>query len=256
MFREDPSKAQAYTLLAQLGKKVLRPGGKELTLRLIDRLTIQAGDDVVEFAPGLGFTAQLIIKKTPHSYLGIDHDKNTVLKLQRKFSENNIAFTLANVSNTGLEQGCKNKIVSEAMLTMHADHRKAEIIRESYRILQKGGLYAIHELSLKDVDTEQKADIQRNLSLISRVNTRPLTELEWKQLLMKEGFTIKEVLTGHMRLLEPQRIVADEGLLGALKILFRLLCNKAARKRVVAIRQAFQQYREQMQAIVIIAEKM
>ena len=42
----------------------------------------------------------------------------------------------------------KDKIIGEAMITMHADHRKSEIVREAHRILKKGGLYAVHELGL------------------------------------------------------------------------------------------------------------
>ena len=43
--------AQGHWLLAKMGKKVLRPGGKDLTLKLIKALSINSGDRVVEFAP-------------------------------------------------------------------------------------------------------------------------------------------------------------------------------------------------------------
>ena len=52
---------------------MLRPGGLELTTGLLDRLGI-AGLDVVELAPGIGRTAELILRHRPASYVGVDAD--------------------------------------------------------------------------------------------------------------------------------------------------------------------------------------
>src|SRR5262245_48459011 len=43
-----------HWLLARLGKRVLRPGGRQLTCQMIEALNIGASDAVIEFAPGLG----------------------------------------------------------------------------------------------------------------------------------------------------------------------------------------------------------
>lgn len=58
-----------HWLLAHMGKKVLRPGGRELTDKMLAALPIE-GADVVELAPGLGLTAQLLIDRrvTPRIY--------------------------------------------------------------------------------------------------------------------------------------------------------------------------------------------
>ena len=45
---------QGHWVLAKLGKRVLRPGGLELTRKMLSALSIGEEDDVVEFAPGLG----------------------------------------------------------------------------------------------------------------------------------------------------------------------------------------------------------
>ncbi|PRC61528.1 SAM-dependent methyltransferase, partial [Mycobacterium sp. ITM-2017-0098] len=60
-----------HWLLARLGKRVLRPGGLELTTRLLAAARI--GDaDVVELGPGLGRTAADIVAQHPRSYVGVD----------------------------------------------------------------------------------------------------------------------------------------------------------------------------------------
>lgn len=52
-----------HWLLAKMGKRVLRPGGAVLTHKMIADLGIGAGDEVVELAPGLGYTAALLLLK-------------------------------------------------------------------------------------------------------------------------------------------------------------------------------------------------
>jgi hypothetical protein len=64
---------QGHWLLARLGKRVLRPGGVELTGWLLDAAQVP-GADVVELAPGLGRTAADVIARSPRSYRGVDAD--------------------------------------------------------------------------------------------------------------------------------------------------------------------------------------
>ena len=56
-----------------------------------------------------------------------------------------------------------------------------------------------------------KAKIQQELAEMIKVNDRPLTEKKWKNLLEKEGFKIIEVYKNSMHLLEPKRVIQDEG---------------------------------------------
>jgi len=72
----DAAKIPGHWLLLRLGKRVLRPGGLELTRRMLDGLNIQPDDDVVEFGPGLGVTARLTLARKPHSYVGIERDES------------------------------------------------------------------------------------------------------------------------------------------------------------------------------------
>ncbi len=249
------SKAQGHWILAKMGKRVLRPGGKELTQKLISELHISPQDDIVEFAPGIGFTASLMVAKHPKSYTGVDADKDIVKLLRGKIKGEQIQFRLGNAAETGLENCSKNKVVGEAMLTMQADHRKAEIIREAFRVLKKGGLYGIHELGLVEVDDQLKAKIQRDLALSIKVNARPLTEKEWTALLEKEGFVVKKVFTNEMHLLETKRIIDDEGFLRFLKIGLNIMLNKAARLRIQDMHKTFKLHQKHINSIAIIAEK-
>lgn len=257
MNTSNPEKAQGHWLLAKMGKKVLRPGGRELSEKMIDALGINSDDDIVEFAPGIGKTASYLLSKKPKSYIGVDADEVVVSNLLTKLGNKQTKFVLSNAAQTGLKDNSIDKLVGEAMLTMHADHRKSEIVKEAYRILKKGGLYAIHELGLTpdSIDEESKAEISRQLALSIKVNARPLTVKEWEEVLTAEGFRIKDVFTSGMLLLERKRVIEDEGLFRSLKIGFNIMTHPQEKKRILEMRKVFRKYNDNMNAIAIIAEK-
>ncbi|MBX3239396.1 MAG: methyltransferase domain-containing protein [Chitinophagaceae bacterium] len=258
MNTSDFTKAQGHWILARMGKKVLRPGGKQLTRQLIEALNISPENDLVEFAPGLGFTAALALKENPRSYIGIDAQEDAVELLNRKNKQGNASFILGNAAETGLHSESKDRVFGEAMLTMHADHRKTEIIQEAHRILKKGGLYAIHELGLfpEELAEEVKAGIQRDLAMAIKVNARPLTVKEWTHLVESEGFRVRKVVTRSMRLLEPSRIIDDEGFWRTLKIGFNIIRHPEARRRIFRMRATFKKHRQHINAIMMVAEKL
>ena len=255
----DPAtdKSPGHWLLAKMGKKVLRPGGKELTIKLIRNLNITTNDHLVEFAPGLGFTASLALQKKPKTYTGIELNEEAANILRQSINGPNRSVIVGNAANSTLRDNSSDKVYGEAMLTMQTDHKKSEIIKEAHRILRSGGLYGIHELELvpNEIDDETRSNIQRELAQVIRVNARPLTSDEWVGLLEKEGFIVKKVECNPMHLLEPNRIIDDEGFLRTLKIVSNIIRNSSARKRILMMRKTFKKYRQHLNAIAIVAEK-
>lgn len=248
---------KGHWVLAKMGKKVLRPGGKELTLKLIENMRFSTEDDVVEFAPGLGLTAKLCLKKNPKSYIGIDEEESIITDLKKRFTQSKTSFIRNEASKTGLVDASVNKVFGEAMLTMHSDNQKSKIIKEAHRILKKGGFYGIHELGLlpNNLNDTLKSQIQKEIAVVAKVNARPLTQSEWTNLLTSSGFEIISFDTNAMNLLKPSRILDDEGLIQYLKIAFNFLKNPMARKRILEMRRVFKKYETNMNAIAIIARK-
>ena len=58
-----------------------------------------------------------------------------------------------------------------------------------------------------------------------------------------------------MHLLEPKRMIDDEGFFRALKIAFNILINPTARKRILAMRKVFRENAQNLNAVAIIAQK-
>lgn len=209
----------------------------------------------MEFAPGLGKPAEQIIENNIASYTGIDSDETAVTRVTGITAPVNGKVRQAQAQETGLEDNSADVVIGEAMLTMQGEKNKEAIIAEARRILRPGGRYAIHELALvpDDIDPEYADGLRRKLAQVIRVNARPLTVKEWTNLLEQAGFEVEEVNTAPMLLLSARRNIADEGVLGVLKILRNVLRDKDLRARVLEMRQTFNEYKQYLAGIGIIA---
>ena len=253
----DIAKMPGHWLLARMGKRVLRPGGLELTQRMLGALDIRPEDTVVELAPGLGTTARMALENKPARYVGIERDEVAADAVRRILSEPNHRCVVGTAANTGLADGSASIVYGEAMLTMQTASQKQAIVQEAFRVLRPGGRYGIHELGLApdNLSDEVKEEIRQDLSEAVRVGARPLTRSEWRAVLEAEGFEVQTEAAAPMHLLEPARLVRDEGLGGVSRILFNVLRTPAARRRIVAMRRVFRKHERFLCAITLIARK-
>ena len=244
-----------HWVLARLGKRVLRPGGRHMTEQMLAHASL-AGADVVELAPGLGRTAQVILEHNPRSYTGVEGDESAAA-LTRKAIGDAGDVVHGEAAQTGRPDASADVVIGEAMLTMQTDRHKAEIATEALRVLRPGGRYAIHELAIEPdtVGDDVKTEIRKALARSIKVNARPLTAVEWQDLLVANGFEIESVHFAPMALLDPTRVLADEGLLGTLRFVGNLIRDSDARGRVLTMRQTFTKYRDHLVAIEIVARK-
>lgn len=58
-----------------------------------------------------------------------------------------------------------------------------------------------------------------------------------------------------MQLLEPRRLVADEGVRGAARFVFNVMRDSGARRRVLRMRAMFRRHADRLGAIAIVARK-
>jgi len=249
-------KMPGHWLLATMGKKVLRPGGLELSTWMIQELNIGIKDEVVEFAPGLGRTAQLTLQNAPLTYTGIEQNEEAAEVARKAIGESSSrAIRVANAHETGLPDQSATVAYGEAFLTMQSTKEKEKILKEIARVLKPGGHYGMHELTLATDDQDLVTTVQKELSKSILVNAKPLTVKEWQELLLSCGFEIVKMKKVPMTLLEPKRLLADEGVKGVSKITTNLLKHPTALMRVLQMRKSFQKRADVLQAISIVAQK-
>lgn len=236
----DDDHMQGHWLLARLGKRVLRPGGVELTRTLLARAEVTDAD-VLELAPGLGRTAAEILARNPRSYVGAESDPNAA-NLVRHVLAGRGDVRVTDAADTGLSDASADVVIGEAMLTMQGNAAKHTIVAEL-------------ALVPDDVAEQVRTDLRQSLARALKVNARPLTVAEWSHLLAGHGLVVEHVVTASMALLQPRRVIADEGLLGALRFAGNLLIHRAARRRVLLMRHTFRRHRERLTAVAIVAHK-
>lgn len=246
-----------HWVLARMGKRVLRPGGIELTEKMLENLHISTDDDVAEFAPGLGVTARKVLEKAPKSYIAIEQNEEAAKQVQKYLPKERGRCIIGDVQDTKLPSESIDVLYGEAMLTMQSPKQKEIIIQEARRILRTGGKYGIHELCLKPDNMEEdlKNTIRRDLAEAIRVNAKPLTIIEWKSLFEDNGFDVIILEMRPMHLLETKRMIQDEGVKGFLKIAKNIATNAEARKRIENMRATFKKHEQNLCSISIVMEK-
>lgn len=251
---QSAGKMQGHWVLARVGKRVLRPGGIELTRKMLDALAIGPGDNVVEFAPGLGATAAIVLRRHPDTYCAVERDPAAAGLMRRKFEASNVVQGGAEAS--GLPSACATVVYSEALLSMQTPQQKSRIFAEAHRLLRNGGRYGIQELCLlpDDIPAGLRQEIQADMSTEIHVGVQPLCPHEWVRLFQENGLRVTWIGTAPMHLLEPGRLLRDEGIAGGLRIAFRAASNPALGKRILAMRRLFRKYGQHLGAISLVGE--
>ena len=252
-----PEKMPGHWLLARLGKRVLRPGGLELTQRLLEALRIGPSDEVVEFAPGLGVTAKLTLGRHPRRYTAVERDPVAAEQVRRLLAGPDQRCVIGFAEESGLPAGSATVVYGEAMLSMQLPTTKDRIVAEAARLLQPGGRYGLHELCLvpDDLDEAVAKAIARDLSEHIHVGVQPLSAAGWRALLESRRFEVMAEVLAPMHLLEPWRVFRDEGWWGAARFLLNVLRSPTARRRVRSMQQVFRRHREHLAAIMLVGCK-
>ena len=180
-----------------------------------------------------------------------------ISKLTREKATIPASCVQRDAADTGLESNSADVVIGEAMLTMQTERGKQAIIGEAFRLLRAGGTYSIHELGLQpdNLDESVKDEVRKALARSIKVNARPLTEQEWRELLEAEGFEVLWRGKEPMALLDMKRNIADEGIGGVLRILRNVLGNKGIRARVLNMKHTFDKYSNELTGIAFVVRK-
>lgn len=247
-------KMQGHWVLARAGKRVLRPGGIALTRRMIDALSISSADRVVEFAPGMGVTARMVLRRKPLQYWGVEREPAAAARLESLLRGKITQIVGAPAECSGLLDACASVVYGEAMLSMHTTQQKKRIVAEARRLLAAGGRYGIHELCFRPdgISRATRREIEAEMSKEIHVGVQPLSGSEWRHLLEQQGLKVIWCGEADLDLLEPGRILQDEGILRCLKIAGNVLRDAVLRRRILAIRRIFRRYREHLGAVSMV----
>jgi SAM-dependent methyltransferase len=254
---QHSGKMQGHWMLACAGKRVLRPGGIELTQQMLRALAIGPQDRVVEFAPGFGVTAGTVLRRRPLEYWGVERDPESAEYLRRKLAATNARIILGPAEASGLPTACATVVYGEALLSMQGQRQKHQIVAEACRLLVPGGRYGMHELCLwpDDIPDHLRHEIEAELSKEIHVGVQPLTRSEWRKVFEENGLKVIWSGKAAMHLLEPGRVLRDEGFGGSLRVAFHMVADPVLRQRILAMRRLFRRYAVHLGAIAMVGQR-
>lgn len=173
-----------HWLPASNEQKGIRPGGIELTKKMLKHLHINEEDEVAAFSPELGTTSKIVFQYRPKKYIAIEQNEAAVKEVQKFLPHNNSACLIGSADQAPLADETIDVLYGEAMLTMQPLKQKEAMIKEAWRILKTGGRYGIHEFCL----VPNQLDKQHHC-----INEKPLTAIEWIRLFENNRFFIETV---------------------------------------------------------------
>lgn len=245
-----------HQVLAAAGKKILRPGGRMATQQLLQLANFAPGETVLEVAASFGETAIALSKQFGVRVIGIEKNPDSVVRARANIEAAGITSLVEVIEGDvfQLDQVSEqfDYVLAEAILTMQSPIGKAKALRNIHDRLKPGGRFLSHELMVK---SEREAEIHQTLAQMLRVNSTPLTEAHWIEAFETAGLNVLQYQIGKMGLLDPTRIIKDEGWFDAAKFFWNLLTQTQLRQHILAMRQIFQQYRRDLGYITLIVVK-
>lgn len=246
----DPEEAPFFVLLERLGRRVLRPGGRAATRRLLEALCVCPDDDVVELAAGVGATTSEVLSRRPRSYPAVEPTPRFAPALTEAL-DGPARHVAATAQATGLADASADVVIGEAMLTMQTDAPRRAIVGEAARLLRPCGRYGIHELATRTDDPARVRELQRDLSRAVKVAARPMPADQRYALLQDAGLELISMEEFPLRLLTVRGLLADEGLRGAVRVATRLARWPEVRARVRRTRRVHRRHGASLAATVL-----
>jgi len=148
-------------------------------------------------------------------------------------------------------------VYGEAMLSMQSREQKIELWRKPGDfLLPEDGTESTNCVTrLKIFPTIFRHEIQAALSKEIHVGVQPLSHSGWIRLFEQNGLKVTWSTESPMHLLEPQRILRDEGLRGSLRVAFNIARDPKLRQRIFAMRRLFTKYRKHLCASLWLGNK-
>lgn len=76
-----------------------------------------------------------------------------------------------------------------------------------------------------------------------------------RELMEAEGFEVQSEVRAPMHLLEPRRLLRDEGLRGTLRFIWNVVRDRDARARMLMMRSVFRRYQSHLAAVMLVGVK-
>ncbi len=219
-----------YTVLALVGKKVIRPGGRQSTEEIFRLADLRPGQRVLEVGCGVGTTAIDIARRFDCHVTAIDID-NVMLDRARTNVraaglDAKITVMAADVETLPFDDQEFDRVIIEAVLSF-VDQPRA--VQQVLRVCRDGGRVIDHEFMWLH---EPPADVRH------RFETEVCPRAHWgnwQEIYECAGLGDVEAVSGVSRLLSPPGLIRDEGIVRTFAIVGQLISHPTYRRRIISL---------------------
>jgi SAM-dependent methyltransferase len=181
----DPGAVPSMLDLVRLSSRTLfPPGGKELYRQIALLTDMQAGEEVLVAACGVGVTAQYFVQEFGVQGSGIDEDPHLIEKGEERVREAGLQGRLqlqqGSMGSLPYRDGVFDVVVAELGLTATVEPDQA--VQELVRVTRPGGRIALAQLVWK-----APVDPERRKILTGHLGARPVMLVELKRSLRAAG---------------------------------------------------------------------
>lgn len=244
----------AYKFMAQLGKVMLRPGGKEGSDFLLHHTPISTHSKVLEVACNRGQSMIDIACRFNCKVTGVDQSKELVTKANENIKllslQDQCKAIVADACDLPFEKEYFDIVINEAMLAMLSPKDRVTALQEYKRVLKPGAYLLTHDV----IVTEKNEHLQLELSKTVNKVVSPESYLGLLNSLLDAGFEIRYSKTDRVNFLSSQNLVKDEGALHAAQIL-RKAQEAENINQYNDIRNFFDSYGDQLRYVCFICQK-
>ena len=228
---EQLEKLDPYQFMAELGKKVIHPGGRKSTGEVYQMAKIQTTHLVLDMGCGVGTTAIEIAKKFGCSVVASDIDQNMLDKarenVKRAGLSDKIKILHADIQQMPFADNQFDVVIIEAV-TMFVDRKKAAI--EICRVSKLGGSVVEHEFIWRKRPTQEARRIFEG-EVCPGIKFD--TANDWLQLFSDNGFKNEQHTTGPFIMMSVGGFLNDEGIMGTLRLFIKTFTRMAYIKKMM-----------------------
>lgn len=243
-----------YTLLAVLGKKIIRPGGYgsfETIFRMAD---FQPGQNVLDIGCGVGTTAIEMASRFNCQVTALDIDNRMIEHAENNVRKAGVADKITlkqgDMQTLPFADSVFDVVTIEAVSMFTRDQQVA--IREAVRTCRPGGYVFDHEFVWAK---PPPADLRLVFDTMVCDGISFETGDAWSELFLSAGQDDIQVIDLPFDVLTPRGMLRDEGLAGTIIFLGRILSRWAYVKRMIWLSGVLFKTAPYLGSVVIVSRK-
>jgi SAM-dependent methyltransferase len=202
-----------YRISAFMGKKIIHPGGRFSTRRVLKAAQLEDGQQVLEVGCGVGFGAIKIAKRAAVQVTAIDIDPQMLIRAAENVTkaamDDQITIRSESVEALPFLDNTFDRIIVESV-TMFTNIERATA--EMVRVLKPGGILVDHEFAWNRTPSDRR---QKRFSSLFAGGHCDVPEF-WKTSYAAAGLKNPQTMTGPVLNFTPPGIMIDEGPAGLL----------------------------------------